>query len=349
MKLGKKKKIKKKMNPKVAIVILNYNTKDFLKDFLPSVCDTNYENKEIVVIDNHSKDDSVAFLKSNFKNIKVIELQENYGFTGGYNHGLKLVEADYYVLLNSDVKVDKDWLQPMVNLAISDKKIGAIQPKILDYNYQAKFEYAGACGGFIDKFGFPYCRGRIFETIEEDQGQYDDIKQIFWATGAAMFIKAELYHELGGLDEDFFAHMEEIDLCWRLQNKGYKIMVCPESKVYHVGGGTLKKTNPQKTYYNFRNGLILLIKNLPKNKLLPIIIARLILDHVAAYRWLFQGKKDDFFAVAKAHRHFVFRLKYWYKKRNTSKKNVYNSELVLHKSIAMEYYLRKKDNFSILK
>lgn len=334
------------MMPKVAVVILNFNTVDFLKQFLKHVVATNYSNLEVVLIDNASSDDSVAFVKKNFGDVKIIQLENNYGFTGGYNRGLKQVEADYYVLLNSDVEVDENWLQPLVDLAESDKNIAAIQPKILDYKNKTIFEYAGASGGFIDQYGFPFCRGRIFESIEQDLGQYNDIKQIFWATGAAMFVNAKLYHEVGGLDEDFFAHMEEIDFCWRIQNRGYKVMVCPESKVYHVGGGTLQKTNPRKTYYNFRNGLILLIKNLPNKKLIQIIIMRLILDHIAAYRWLFQGKSKDFFAVAKAHRHFIFRLRYWFKKRSKTNVNVYESDLVLKESIALAHYVKKRQFFS---
>lgn len=334
------------MMPKVAVVILNFNTVDFLKQFLKYVVATNYSNLEVVFIDNASSDDSVAFVKQNFSDVKIIQLENNYGFTGGYNRGLKQVEADYYVLLNSDVEVDENWLQPLVDLAESDKNIAAIQPKILDYKNKSLFEYAGASGGFIDQYGFPFCRGRIFESIEQDLGQYNDIKQIFWATGAAMFVDAKLYHEIGGLDEDFFAHMEEIDFCWRIQNRGYKVMVCPESIVYHVGGGTLQKTNPRKTYYNFRNGLILLIKNLPTKKLIPIILMRLILDHIAAYRWLFQGKSKDFFAVAKAHRHFILRLRYWYKKRSKTNVNVYESDLVLKESIALAHYVKKRQFFS---
>lgn len=336
------------MKPKVSVVILNYNTKYFLEQFLPSVNQSSYQNLEIVVIDNASNDDSVQYIKQNFEHIKLIELDKNYGFTGGYNRGLKLIESDFYILLNSDVQVKQNWIEPMVDLVLKDEKIAAIQPKILDYKNKNQFEYAGASGGMIDQYGFPFCRGRVFDHLEKDNGQYEDIQEVFWATGAALFVNSKLYHELGGLDEDFFAHMEEIDFCWRLQNNGYKVMVCPESVVYHVGGGTLQKSNPKKTYYNFRNGLILLIKNLPQSQLISIIIMRLILDHVAAYRWLFQGKVKDFLAVAKAHRHFIFKIKYWYKKRDHSSKMSYFNQLVLKKSIVFQYFIKKKFVFSEL-
>ncbi len=330
----------------VAIVILNYNTQKFLAEFLPSVCATNYANFSVIVADNASTDGSVEFVKQHFPTVPIIVLNKNFGFTGGYNQALKQVKADYYVLLNSDVKVEPNWLQPLVTLAKSNPKIAAIQPKILSYAEPNKFEYAGASGGFIDKYGFPYCRGRIFDTLETDNGQYNQAQQVFWSTGAALFINTDLYHKAGGLDDDFFAHMEEIDLCWRLQNMGYEVWVCPESVVYHLGGGTLQKENPRKTYYNFRNGLILLLKNLPKNKLLRIIFMRLLLDHVAAYRFLFQGKFGDFKAIAKAHFHFIFKLKYWYNKRQkNSTTNVYNSPLVLKQSIVWQYFKNKKQTF----
>jgi len=336
------------MNPSVAVVILNYNTKYFLEKFLKSVVNSSYSNFQIYVADNASTDESVQFIIDQYPQVKLIVLEKNYGFTGGYNRALKQINSDYYILLNSDVEVKSDWIEPLVELAEKTPNIGAIQPKILDYKKPSKFEYAGACGGFIDKYGFPFCRGRIFESLEEDFNQYDDEKEIFWATGASMFVKADLYHQLGGLDEDFFAHMEEIDFCWRLHQHGYKVMVCPKSVVYHVGGGTLQKSNPKKTYYNFRNGLILLIKNLPSNKLVPILLMRLLLDHIAAYRWLFQGKFGDFFAVAKAHRHFVFRLKYWFNKREKANKEVYSSSLVYKKSIALKHYLNKVDKYKEL-
>ena len=335
------------MSKKVAVVILNFNTREFLEKFLPSVCKTSYPNTEIVLADNASTDDSVQFVKDNYPLVKIIVLEKNYGFTGGYNRALKQVEADYYVLLNSDVEVDPQWIEPMLNLIESNPSIAAIQPKLLAWHEKDTFEYAGASGGFIDKFGFPFCRGRIFEHLEKDQQQYENNKKVFWASGAALFIKADLYHSYGGLDEDFFAHMEEIDLCWRLQNAGHEVWICPESVVYHVGGGTLQKTNPRKTYYNFRNGLILLLKNLPANKLFSVILLRIVLDHIAALRFLSQGKWGDFKAIMSAHRHFILKYKYWKSKRVVHSGNqAYFGPEVYKGSIVWAHFKRKIKTFS---
>ncbi len=335
------------MGNKVSVVILNYNTRRFLERFLPSVLATQYDNLEIVVADNASTDDSVAFLKEHYPAIQLIVLDQNYGFTGGYNRALLQIETDYYVLLNSDVEVHPEWLKPMMELIQSNPVIAAVQPKLLAEHKRTEFEYAGASGGYIDLYGFPFCRGRIFDSLETDHGQYNDNQQVFWASGAALLIKADVYHEIGGLDEDFFAHMEEIDLCWRLQNAGHQVWVCPESKIYHVGGGTLQKSNPRKTYYNFRNGLILLLKNLPKGKVFWVIMMRLILDHVAAYRFLFQGKTGDFKAIAAAHRHFILRLKYWKSKRRVVNGNeAYYSNQVLRSSIVKKHFIQKCRTFT---
>lgn len=337
------------MNPRVAVVILNYNTRAFLEKFLPSVCNTAYNNLEIIVADNASTDDSVGFIKTHYPQLRRIVLDQNYGFTGGYNRALKQVEADYYVLLNSDVDVHPDWISHMIALLRDNPRIVAVQPKLLAYYAQDEFEYAGASGGFMDKYGFPFCRGRIFDSLEKDNGQYDDNLKVFWASGAALLVRAQLYHEVGGLDEDFFAHMEEIDLCWRLQNAGHEVWVCPQSIVYHVGGGTLQKSNPRKTYYNFRNGLILLLKNLPPGKMLWVFVVRLLLDHVAAYRFLFQGKFGDFAAIARAHRHFLLRLGYWRKKRKVINGNqAYRSPLVLRKSIVWVHFIKKIKTFNLI-
>lgn len=326
----------------VAVVILNYNTKHFLEKFLPSVLASQYSNYTVYVVDNASSDQSVDFVKLNFPEIKIIQFEQNHGFTGGYNLSLNQIKADYFILLNSDVEVDKNWIEPLVKLAESNEKIAAIQPKILSYNQKDSFEYAGASGGFIDKYGYPYCRGRIFDTLELDLGQYDDNRQIFWATGASLFIKSEVYLELGGLDSDFFAHMEEIDLCWRIQNTGKQIWVCPESKVWHVGGGTLDKTNPKKTFLNFRNGLIVLMKNLPANKLLSTILIRLILDHVAAYQFLFKGNVKNFKAIAKAHFEFISKLNKWKAKRKFNKTFFSIKSLqIYNKSIVFQYFIKK--------
>jgi len=335
------------MSKKVAVVILNFNTREFLEKFLPSVCNTSYPNTEIVLADNASSDSSVQFVKDNYPLVKIIVLDKNYGFTGGYNRALKQVEADYFVLLNSDVEVDSNWIEPMLKLIESNPSIAAIQPKLLAWHNRDTFEYAGASGGFIDNFGFPFCRGRIFDHLEKDHQQYDNNKKVFWASGAALFIKADLYHSTGGLDEDFFAHMEEIDLCWRLQNAGHEIWICPESIVYHVGGGTLQKTNPRKTYYNFRNGLILLLKNLPANKLFSVIAFRMVLDHIAALRFLIQGKWGDYKAILSAHKHFILKYDHWKSKRVVHNNNpAYFGQEVYKGSIVWAHFKLKIKTFS---
>ena len=338
------------MSGKVAVVILNFNTRAFLEKFLPSVCASDYHQLEIVVADNASSDDSVAYVRSAFPQVRLIELDQNYGFTGGYNRALKQVEAEYYILLNSDVEVDRNWIKPLVEMAIKQPEIAAIQPKLLAWHQKEAFEYAGASGGYIDRYGFPFCRGRIFENLEHDKGQYNDPVRVFWASGAALFIRSEAYHTIGGLDEDFFAHMEEIDLCWRLQNAGSEVWICPQSVVYHVGGGTLQKSNPRKTYYNFRNGLILLLKNLPPGKVFSVICMRLLLDHIAAYRFLFQGKTGDFKAIAAAHRHFILRLGQWKQKRKVHQGNrAYFGSEVFRGSIVWSHFIQKITAFSQLK
>lgn len=293
------------MQPKVAIVILNWNGKHFLQQYLPSVLSTNYPAFTVYVADNGSTDDSVNFLKDQFQQVKIIAMKENSGFTGGYNESLKSVDEELIVLLNSDIEVDPNWIQPAVDLFMKDEKIAAVQPKILDYHARDQFEYAGAAGGWIDKYGYPFSRGRIFDDIEKDHHQYDKVQQIFWASGAAMIIKKKLFFEVGGFDPFFFAHQEEIDLCWRLQLAGYKIMSCPNSVVYHVGGGTLKKENPQKTYLNFRNNLIMLFKNKTGFEKWYIIKMRFLLDAISAWKNLLKGNHSFFTAVAKAHIDFI--------------------------------------------
>lgn len=288
----------------VAVVILNYNGRDLLEQFLPSVLATQYENLKIYLADNGSSDDSLDFVKSTFPSIHCIEMPDNLGFAEGYNVALKQVDAPYYVLLNSDVSVSPNWLSPMVELMESDQQIAAVQPKILMHGHPESFEHAGAAGGFIDRLGYPFCRGRIFMQLEQDKGQYQDVREIFWASGAALLIRSSLYHDFEGLDGDYFAHMEEIDLCWRLKRAGFKIMVQPKAKVFHVGGGTLPPSNPRKTYLNFRNSLITLFKNAPFGRLLWLIPLRLILDGLAGMRFLTEGKLREIGAILKAH--FVF-------------------------------------------
>jgi len=289
---------------KTAIVILNWNGKDWLEKFLPTIIQHS-DMAEIIIADNGSTDDSLLFLSKNFPNIKVINNKENLGFAGGYNNALDRIHAEYYVLLNSDVEVSDNWLLPIIRLMDKDKDIAACQPKLLDFNNRKKFEYAGASGGFLDNLGYPFCRGRIFNFLEEDAGQYNDTAEVFWATGACLFVRSDIFWEVGGFDSDFFAHQEEIDLCWRLRNKGYKIMVEPKSEVYHVGGGTLNASSSFKTYLNFRNNLCMLFKNLPLPCLFFVVIFRLLLDAVASITFLKQ--KDGFshfFAIIKAHFYF---------------------------------------------
>jgi GT2 family glycosyltransferase len=334
------------MQPKVSIVILNYNTRHFLEKFLPSVLATDYENFEVVLADNASKDDSVEFVKTHFPDISIITLPQNYGFAGGYNKALAQVKADYFVLLNSDVEVTADWLKPLVALAESDIKISAIQPKLLDYKDKTKFEYAGGSGGFIDKYGYPFCRGRWFNTLETDTGQYNDNREIFWATGACFLIRSRCWQEMGGLDEDFFAHMEEIDLCWRMKNAGYKNMVCPQSIVYHVGGGTLPVGNPRKTFLNFRNGLFLLCKNLHGSVLWKTLFIRFVLDGLAGVKFLTEFKFREIGAILKAHFTFYAQMRYWLNKRKHVPSQSKNLTGMYQKSMVFDFYLRGKRKFS---
>ncbi len=289
----------------VAVVILNYNGRNFLRQFLPFVI-AHSASAKIIVADNASTDDSIAVLEREFSGlVEVIKISSNLGFCGGYNYALKLIDAEYYVLLNSDVEVTPGWINPIIDLLKSDSTIAAAQPKILSYHQKELFEYAGAAGGFVDMLGYPFCRGRIFNFIEKDSGQYDDTRPIFWATGACLFIRARVYHDSGGFDEVLFAHMEEIDLCWRLKRAGHRIYYVGESKVYHVGGGTLSKSNPRKTYLNFRNGLSLIIKHLPAASLWWKLPFRIGLDWVAALKFLLEGSPADSWAVIKAHYDFL--------------------------------------------
>jgi GT2 family glycosyltransferase len=333
---------------KVAIVILNWNGRKFLEKFLPNVIEYSSDVAEIIVADNASTDDSVYFLKQNFPEIRLIQNSENGGFSKGYNDALSQIDADYFVLLNSDIEVTENWIQPVIDLMESDKNIAVCQPKIRSYYDREKFEYAGAAGGFIDKFGYPFCRGRIFETIEIDKKQYDDVHEIFWATGAAMFVKASIYKEFGGLDEDFFAHMEEIDFCWRVKNAGYKVVYCPDSVVFHVGGGTLPKNSSRKTYLNFRNNLSLLYKNLYSRDLFFVFFVRTFLDEVAALKFLLGGSLRDFFAVHKAYFHFY---KSFLKTRKKRKQQQTICKYHIGKtdfSIVWKYYIKKQKTFNQL-
>ena len=336
---------------KTAIVILNWNGKKYLEQFLSALIKfTQDPNTEIIIADNDSKDDSIDFLNKNYPELRQIILDKNYGYTGGYNKALNQIEAEYFVLLNSDIEVSENWLTPLIDLLDSDSTIAACQPKIKSFHQKDHFEYAGAAGGYIDKYGYPFCRGRILDKIEIDNGQYNDITDIFWATGACMVIRSEVYKKVNGLDDDFFAHMEEIDLCWRLKNLGYRIVYNPESTVYHVGGGTLPNNSPFKLYLNFRNNLFLLYKNLPKGKLFPILFSRMILDGLSAIMFLLKLSFPSFNAVLKAHIHFYKSLKILRQKRKKLllNKAVNNHKEIYSQSIVIDYFLRKKNFFKNL-
>ncbi|BDC98164.1 glycosyltransferase family 2 protein [Persicobacter psychrovividus] len=336
------------MSASVAIVILNYNGRTFLKKFLPVVLQY-AENAEVIVADNQSSDDSVAVMKTDFPEVRLIINQDNGGFAKGYNDALKYVTAKYYVLLNSDAEVTQGWLAPIIELMEANPKIGACQPKIKAYHNRMTFEYAGAAGGYIDHFGFPFCRGRIFDVLEEDQNQYDDIRQVFWATGCCMFVRAEAYWQMGGFDEDYFAHMEEIDLCWRMNNAGWQVFYNGKSNVYHVGGGTLPKSNPRKTYLNFRNSLITLFKNTPKRHLPTKLFVRCFLDIIASAKFLVFDSKADAWAVCRAQLDFWTKLPKWEKKRRKIfDKGFDHKELILPKSIVLLHYLKGKKKFNDL-
>ena len=301
---------------------------------------------EVIVADNASTDTSVQYLQEHFPTVRVIRHTKNLGFCEGYNEALKQVDATYYVLLNSDVAVTPNWIGPVVSLMDADRRIGVSQPKIKAQLQPDLFEYAGAAGGLLDSLGYPYCRGRLFEHIEKDTGQYNDIKEVFWATGACMFVRASVYHALGGLEPAFFAHMEEIDFCWRAKNAGYKIMYNGHSQVFHVGGGTLHKSNPRKTYLNFRNGLALLYKNLPASQLVATLVTRVLLDWLAAGRMLVYGQKEDAQAVLNAHVDLIRNGRYWHRRRKAQPhKGTFPDMVGVFKgSIVWEYFIRRKES-----
>ena len=332
--------------PKVAIVILNWNGRKYLEQFLPSVSATNYSNFEVIVADNGSVDDSISFLQKSYPAIRTIRFETNYGFAKGYNEALKQIQADYFVLLNSDVEVEPGWLQPMVQLLEINNKIAACQPKILSFNNRNFFDYAGAAGGWIDKFGYPFAKGRIFDVCEQDQGQYDDVSMIFWVSGAAMFIRSSAFHEVKGFDEYFFAHQEEIDLSWRIQLAGLQLSSCPKSVVYHVGGGTLPRGNTKKTYLNFRNNQIMLAKNLPWSQKCWKIPFRIFLDAVSAIKGLLIGDGGYFLAILRAHLAFAKWILLKQKKSVfPEKKNKYLHAVYNH-NLVWQHFVKKKKFFS---
>jgi GT2 family glycosyltransferase len=332
---------------KAAVVILTYNNKGFLERFLHGIIRHSYPH-EVIVADNGSSDGTSSFLREQFPQVRLIENGGNFGYPKGYNYALRQVSADYFILLNSDVEVTPGWIGPMLSLLEHDPWIAACQPKLLDEADRGKFEYAGASGGFIDKYGYPFCRGRLFNTLEADTGQYDDPREVFWASGACLFVRAKAFWHAGGLDDSFFAHMEEIDLCWRLKNFGYRIYVQPASVVYHVGGGTLSKISSRKTYLNFRNNLTTLCKNHPSSGLFSKLLYRLVLDAVAGLKFLFEGHPLHLLAVVRAHFSFYGRLGRIAAQRRALKNAggcTFRSTGLYNGNVVYEYFLRGKRSF----
>lgn len=333
-----------------AVVILNWNGRSLLQQFLQKVVDHSANVADVIVADNASTDDSVAYIKAHFPEVSIIQNTVNGGYSKGYNDALKQIDHSYYVLLNSDVEVTAYWIEPIISMMKADTSIAAAQPKVLAYHHKQQFEYAGAAGGFIDKMGYPFCRGRIFNSFENDLGQYNDVKEIFWATGACLFIRADLFHKAGGLDEDFFAHMEEIDLCWRIKNMGYKIIYNPNAIIYHVGGGTLDKIKPQKTYLNFRNNLILLCKNHAPQFFYLKLFQRMILDGIAGVKFLLSAQPDHCWAVVRAHASFYSTFGKTLQKRNQMKKHIkhFATTAIYRKSLVWDYFVKGKRKFADL-
>lgn len=329
---------------KIAIVILNWNGRDLLEKFLPSVVTYSIEDADVYVADNNSSDESISFLKENYPKVKIIQNAVNGGYAKGYNDALQHIKADVYALVNSDIEVTANWLKPIVKAFEENPNTAIIQPKLLDFKNKSKFEYAGAAGGLVDFMGYPFCRGRIFMELEEDEGQYNDIHNIFWASGACFFIKSEVYHELKGFDEQYFAHQEEIDLCWRVQNEGHNIQYVGSSEVYHVGGATLRETNPQKTYLNFRNSLFTIAKNVPKRYVFIVILLRLLLDGVAGVKFIVELRPIHTWAIVKAHLSF-----YWHLRKMLSKRRALSYKQTNYFycfSVVWQHFIMGKNRFS---
>ena len=337
-----------KQNTNTAVIILNWNGLDWLKQFIPILIqNTKPEDADLIVVDNASSDGSIDYLKKNHSEIQLLILDQNYGFAEGYNRALEWVSHPYSILLNSDVEVSKDWVLPLIKQLDSSENTAACQPKIRDFYKKDYFEYAGAAGGFIDYLGYPFCRGRIFNVLEKDEGQYDSVHSIFWATGACLAIKTSVYKEVGGLDGDFFAHMEEIDLCWRIKSRAYDILFVPDSVVYHVGGGTLSKISPRKTYLNFRNNLLILYKNRPSVGLYKILFLRLILDGIAGIKFMLSGQFQHMFAILKAHFHFYKMQSSFRQKRKDNLSNTRQQVIpeIYNKSIVWQHFIEKKNKY----
>lgn len=331
---------------KTAIVILNWNGQQLLEQFLPSIVNFNADNAEIYVADNASTDTSIAFVKEHFPKVKIVENSSNGGYAKGYNDALQHIKADIYCLINSDIEVTKNWLSPILQVFKDEENTAIIQPKLVDFKNKTKFEYAGAGGGFVDFFGYPYCRGRVFNELETDNSQFNDITEIFWASGACFFIRSNVFHQLDGFDEDYFAHQEEIDLCWRVQNEGYNIKYVGTSTVFHVGGATLQETNPHKTYLNFRNSLFTVLKNVPKQYLFTVIFSRLILDGIAGFKFIVELRPIHSWSILKAHLSFYKNIfKFIKKRRKLQKKTNYN----IHTSVVWQYFILGRKKFNELK
>ena len=337
---------------KVSIIILNWNGSKLLRKYLPSVVKyTDGEIADVIVADNGSTDESLQLLREEFPTVRVIAFDQNHGFAKGYNLAISHIDTPYCLLLNDDVRVTEHWLEPMLEYMEAHPEVGAMQPKLLSDRCQQSFEYAGACGGFLDRFGYPFCRGRIFDTTENDRGQYDDVARIMWATGACLMMRTDVYSKAGGLDELFFAHMEEIDLCWRVRNLGYDIVCLPQSKVYHYGGGSLAMGNPRKTKLNFRNSLLMLYKNLPRSRRRSVIVKRLLLDGVAAINFLLHGEVMQVKAIWDAHREAsaMYRSTYRHLAGNTTQKKDIQTFGEEKLNILIEYYLKRHKHFSELR
>ncbi len=341
--------------PRVAVVILSWNGKEYLREFLPSVLRSDYKNLEIIVADNASNDKSIEFLQKHFPSVRIIQNKENLGFAAGYNAALKEVEADYYVLLNQDVAVDPAWIEPVVEAMEHHPEIAAAQPKIRSYERPEYFEYAGAAGGMMDRLAFTFCRGRIFDEVEHDKGQYDDPAEVFWASGAAFFVRAEIWHRFGGLDADLFAHMEEIDFCWRVKNAGYSVMAVPQGVVYHLGGGSLPMGHPRKTYLNFRNNLIIILKNETPGRVAQRYFFRLVVDGIAVLRSLATGQIADARAIGRAHLHMHRHFGKYLKSRKKAQRQTEANRIGPRNEcgryrglIIYDYFIKKKKYFSQL-
>lgn len=332
--------------PSAAIIILNWNTAHFLKQFLPSVVRARYPNKEIYVIDNNSADESVAMMKTDFPEVHLLIMAENKGYATSYNYGLSTIQADYYILLNSDIEVTEDFMTPIINLMEKNPGIGICQPKLLSLAEKQTFEYAGAAGGWIDRMGYPFARGRVLLTVEKDSGQYDAVQEIFWATGACMFLKKEVYQKIGGFYDYYWMHQEDIDLCWRAQKSGFKIYTCPDSVVYHIGGGSLSWENHLKTFLTYRNNYILLSRNLPVYRSLPLLLLRMAADSTGSVYFLFKRKSGISKAMIKAIFAYFYWLFFYPDKKNLQARGFKNMAGVYNGTILFPYFFKNRRKFS---